>query len=82
MNRIRIEASRQSLGARASIYPYLILEKEKKKSTLNRKGLFPMQQRNEQEQGKVNPKHQVLVRNGEQDWLVEVEAENKAGKAA
>lgn len=41
-----------------------------------------MQQRNEQEQGKVNPKHQALVRNGEQDWLVEVEAENKAGKAA
>lgn len=56
--------------------PLLILEK-KKKSNLNRKGLVPRQQRKEQSV----PKHQALVRNGEQDWLVEVEAKDKAGKA-
>lgn len=40
MNRIRIEASRQSLGARASIYPYLILEKEKKKEYSEQEGVI------------------------------------------
>ena len=76
MNKIKIEAFRQNLGAKASVCPHLIAEK----GNLNAKGLFPRQPRKGEEPGKVGSK--APRPSGE--WRArraEAEAEEEARKA-